>query len=196
MPRACFSRIALGLALLFAGGCATGGTVVASNPRIPETASSAVLRPGDSLTVVLQGIPDSSTNSVQIDEQGLISLPFIGALKAAEVSTSELSRVIRAEYLTRRFYTSIDVSVSIAERYVYVGGEVAKPGRIVWTPDLTAAKAIQAAGGFSLYARENAVNLTRDNQAYPIDITLAQRRPAEDPRLMPGDSLQVGRSAF
>ena len=76
----------------------------------------AVLRPGDSLTVVLQGIPDPSTNSVQIDDQGLISLPFIGSTKAAGVTTSELSRSIRAEYLNRRYYTAIDVSVSIAFR--------------------------------------------------------------------------------
>jgi protein involved in polysaccharide export with SLBB domain len=188
------------LALVFGlgfTGCATDGTpVAATNPRIPETASSAVLRPGDSLTVVLQGIPDPSTNSVQIDDQGLISLPFIGSTKAAGVSTSELSRSIRAEYLNRRFYTAIDVSVSIAERFIYVGGEVARPGRVVWTPDLTASKAIQAAGGFSLYAKENAVNLTRDSHSYPIDINLAQRRPSEDPRLLPGDSLQVSRSAF
>lgn len=190
--------LVLSLALWLAwSGCTTGGTpVLASNPTIPESASSAVLRPGDSLTVVLQGIPDPSTNSVQIDDQGLISLPFIGSTKAAGVSTSDLSRAIRAEYLNRRFYTAIDVSVSIAERFIYVGGEVARPGRVVWTPDLTASKAIQAAGGFSLYAKENAVNLTRDSRSYPVDINLAQRRPSEDPRLLPGDSLQVSRSAF
>jgi protein involved in polysaccharide export with SLBB domain len=188
--------LACGLGLLAACATPGGSPVAASNPRIPESASSAVLRPGDSLTVVLQGIPDPSTNTVQIDDQGLISLPFIGSTKAAGVSTSELSRSIRAEYLNRRFYTAIDVSVSIAERYIYVGGEVAKPGRVIWTPDLTASKAIQAAGGFSLYAKETAVNLTRDNRSYPIDVVLAQRRPDEDPRLLPGDSLQVPRSAF
>jgi polysaccharide export outer membrane protein len=133
---------------------------------------------------------------VQIDDQGLISLPFIGATKAAGVTTSELSRAIRAEYLNRKYYTAIDVSVTIAERYIYVGGEVARPGRVIWTPDLTSAKAIQASGGFSLYAKENAVNLTRDSHSYPIDIVLAQRRPDQDPRLLPGDSLQVSRSAF
>lgn len=186
--------LALGLAVV---GCTAGGSpAAASNPRIPESASSAVLRAGDSLTVALQGIPDPSTNSVQIDDQGLITLPFIGSTKAAGVTTSELSRSIRAEYLNRKFYTAIDVSVSIAERYIYVGGEVARPGRVVWTPDLTASKAIQAAGGFSLYAKENSVNLTRDSRSYPIDIILAQRRPDEDPRLLPGDSLQVSRSAF
>ena len=56
--------------------------------------------------------------------------------------------------------------------------------------------AIQAAGGFTLYAKETAVTLVRDKAAYPIDVKLAQRNPEQDPRLMPGDSLQVPRSPF
>ena len=40
------------------------------------------------------------------------------------------------------------------------------------------------------------MNLTRDKDAYILDVKLAQRNPAEDPRLMPGDSLQVPRSPF
>ena len=55
---------------------------------------------------------------------------------------------------------------------------------------------ILSAGGFSLYAKENAVSLVRDKDAYSIDVKLAQKNPAQDPRLMPGDSLQVSRSAF
>jgi polysaccharide export outer membrane protein len=90
----------------------------------------------------------------------------------------------------------VDVSVSVTERYIYVGGEVQRPGRIVWTPDLTAAKAIQSAGGFTLYAKETAISLIREQSAYAIDVKLAQRDPSQDPRLLPGDSLQVPRSAF
>jgi len=183
------------LGLLAVAGCTSTGST-GSNPRVPESASSAVLRPGDSLTVTLQGVPDPGTNSVQIDEQGLISLPYVGALSAAGVSTAGLSQRIRETYIARKIYTTVDVSVTVTERYVYVGGEVAHPGRIVWSPDLTVAKAVQAAGGFTLYARESAVNLTRDKDAYILDVKLAQRNPAEDPRLMPGDSLQVPRSPF
>ena len=166
------------------------------NPHIPETASSAVLRPGDSLTVAVQGVPDPSTNTVQIDEQGLISLPYVGSLKAAGVSTAGLSQRIRETYIAKKIYTTLDVSVSVTDRYVYVGGEVAHPGRITLSPDLTVAKAVQAAGGFTLYAKETGVNLTRDDGAYVLDVKLAQRNPAQDPRLMPGDSIQVPRSPF
>jgi protein involved in polysaccharide export with SLBB domain len=181
--------------VIFAAGCATDA-VTASNPQIPVATSTAQLRSGDSLNIALQGVPDASTNTVQLDEQGLISLPFIGALKAAGLSTSELSQRIRETYVSKKIYTTVDVSVSVTERYIYVGGEVQRPGRIVWTPDLTVAKAIQSAGGFTLYAKETAVNLVRENAAYPIDVKLAQRNPAQDPRLVPGDSLQVARSPF
>lgn len=189
-----FSCLVVVLGLVLAG-CSTGG-VGTANPSIPVPASTAQLRPGDSLTVALQGVPDPSVNPVQIDEQGLISLPFIGTLTAAGASTAELSQRIRETYLAKKIYTTVDVSVTVTERYVYVGGEVQRPGRIIWSPDLTVAKAIQSAGGFSLYAKETAVNLVRENQAYPIDVKLAQKSPTQDPPLMPGDSLQVPRSPF
>ena len=86
--------------------------------------------------------------------------------------------------------------MSVTERFIYVGGEVQRPGRITWTTDLSVAKAIQAAGGFTLYAKETAVRLSRDNNSYTIDVKLAQKNPTQDPRLMPGDSLQVSRSPF
>lgn len=178
-------------------GCeSTGAATTRTNPKIPEASSSALLRPGDSLGIQLQGIPSPSTHDAQIDDQGLISLPYIGGIAAAGLTASDLSASIRATYINRDFYKSIDVSVSVTERFVYVGGEVQRPGRITWTPDLTMGKAIQAAGGFTLYAKETAVNVVRDQSAYTLDAKLAQRSPSEDPRLLPGDSIQVDRSAF
>ncbi|WP_221030302.1 polysaccharide biosynthesis/export family protein [Actomonas aquatica] len=189
--------LALG-ALTFVGCETTGGATSSGpgNPRLPEPASAAVLRAGDSLGISLQGIPDPSMHNVQIDEQGLISLPYIGGVSAAGLTAADLSVRIRADYINRDFYRAIDVSVTVTERFVYVGGEVQRPGRIVWTPDLTMTKAIQAAGGFTLYAKETAVNVVRDQSSYSLDARLARRSPAEDPRLFPGDSIQVDRSAF
>lgn len=183
------------LSLLALNGCTTDA-VTGANPRIPATTSSAQLRPGDSLTVALQGIPDPSSHPVQIDEQGFISLPYIGNINAAGTTTSDLSQRIRETYISRKFYNSLDVSVSVTERYVYVGGEITRPGRIIWTPDLTLTKAIQSAGGFTLYAKETKVTLVRERQAYDVNIKLAQRNPAQDLLLMPGDSIQVPRSPF
>ena len=195
-----FLRLSIAVLLMactwLLAGCETAPEAVATNPRIPDAKSAALLRPGDSLVVAIQGVPDPSTNSLQIDDQGVISLPLIGVVNAAGLSPSDLSQRIRETYIAKRIYTTVDVSVTVTERYVYVGGEVQRPGRIVWTPDLTVTKAIQAAGGFTLYARETAISLVREQTAYPFNVPLAQRNPSEDLRLMPGDSIQVPRSAF
>jgi polysaccharide export outer membrane protein len=176
-------------------GCVAGGPT-GKNPVIPSAASASHLRPGDNLTVAIIGVPDPSTNSVQIDDQGTISLPYIGPVKASGETTGGLTQYIREAYVTKKIYTSVDISVTVTERYVYVGGEVEKPGRIIWTPDLTAAKAVQAAGGFTLYAKEDKVSVVRSQVLYDVDIKLAQKDPSQDPKLEPGDSIQVSRTAF
>lgn len=188
----------LGLGLL--AGCVTDNTNPATaagvNPQVAAPSLSAQLRPGDTMVVSLLGIPEPLNSSVQIDEQGLIRLQYIGAVTAAGLTTAELSQSIRDTYIARKFYTTLEVAVNVTERYVYIGGEVQRPGRIIWSPDLTLAKAVQSAGGFTLYAKETRVTLTRDRKAYDFDVKLAQRRPEQDPLLFPGDSIQVPRSAF
>jgi len=191
LPRA--ATIALMVVL---SGCSAVNSATGKNPTIPSATSSSELRPGDSLTVAIIGVPDPSTNNVQIDDQGIISLPYIGTIKASGETTGGLTQRIREAYVTKKIYTSVDISVSVTERYVYVGGEVEKPGRIVWTPDLTAAKAVQAAGGFTLYAKEDKVGVVRNQVLYELDIKLAQKNPSQDPKLEPGDSIQVSRTAF
>lgn len=182
--------------LWIAAGCASDRSSASANPQIPVPPSTAQLRPGDTLNIALQGVPDATSFTVQINDQGIISLPFIGTLHADGATTAELSQRIRDTYIAKKIYNALDVSVSVTERYIYVGGEVQRPGRIIWTPDLTVAKAIQSAGGFTLYAKETAVTLVREDNAYPVDVKLAQRNPSQDPHLVPGDSLQVPRSPF
>jgi len=192
-PRYLHILLGFGLTLLGAG-CTTDG--VGANPSVPATVSAALLRPGDNLTVSVQSVPDPGIFNVQIDEQSAISLPYVGTIQAAGATAGELAQRIRQTYIERKIYRAVDVSVTVTERYVYVGGEVTRPGRIIWTPDLTLTKAIQSAGGFTLYARESRVTLAREQQAYDVNVTLAQKEPAQDLLLMPGDSIQVPRSRF
>lgn len=188
--------VALLFGMLLAGCVSDSGAPTATNPQLAAPTLSAQLRPGDSMIVSLLGIPEPVNASVQIDEQGLIRLQYIGAVTAAGLTTGELAQAIRDAYISKKYYTAIDVSVNVTERYVYIGGEVQRPGRIVLSPDLTLSNAVQSAGGFTLYAKESRVTLTRDRQAHDFDVKLAQRRPEQDPLLFPGDSIQVPRSAF
>lgn len=183
-------------ACVFLAGCETTPASTAGDLKLPDTASIASLRPGDSLVITIQGVPDPSSNPVQIDDQGLVTLPFIGAVSTTGTTTATLSQRIRETYVAKKIYNTVDVSVSVTERFVYVGGEVIRPGRIIWTPDLTVTKAIQAAGGFSLYAKETRLSLVRDRVAHTVNAKQAEKTPADDPRLLPGDSIQVPKSAF
>jgi protein involved in polysaccharide export with SLBB domain len=185
----------LAAGLMFLTACSTD-EVNGSNPTLPTANTSAQLRAGDSLTVSVQSVPEPNINSVQIDGEGFISLPYIGTVVAAGATTGELAQRIRQTYIDGDIYLALDVSVTVTERYVYVGGEVSRPGRILWTPNLTLTKAIQSAGGFTLYAKESRVTIARDQEAYDINVTLAQKNPAQDVLLMPGDSIQVPRSPF
>jgi polysaccharide export outer membrane protein len=188
--------IALLIGMLLAGCGSDDASPTAGNPHLAAPVLSAQLRPGDTMVVSLLGIPEPVNANVQIDEQGLIRLQYIGAIPAANLTTGELAQAIRDAYIAKKFYTAIDVSVNVTERYIYIGGEVQHPGRIVWSPDLTLSKAVQSAGGFTLYAKETRVTITRDRQSHEFDVKQAQRKPDQDPLLFPGDSIQVPRSAF
>lgn len=94
----CTRSVCLAALRAFAAGSARDGPGRAcgrANPQFPIPASTAQLLAGDSLTVALRSVPNRSTHSVQIDAQGLISLPCSGTLAAAGVRTADLSRRIR-----------------------------------------------------------------------------------------------------
>lgn len=173
-------------------GCETTGGNLARD--IPAPSMTAGVRAGDTVLVSLQSIPQSQTLELAVDDQGFISLPYIGNVKASGLTESQLAGNIADTYKERKIYRSVDVSVSVSERYVYVGGEVGKPGRIVWTSDLTLLKAVQSAGGFGLYSQKSGVILSRDGDSYIVNARQAQNTPSQDPRLYPGDSITILRS--
>ena len=172
-----FSRAATFALLGLLAGCNTAETPTGHNPVIPSAATASQLRPGDSLTIAIVGVPDPSTNSVQIDDRGIISLPYIGTLNAAGETTGGLTQRIRDAYVTKKIYMSVDVSVSVTERYVYVGGEVEKPGRIIWTPDPgSRRRSGQAARGSTLYAKEDKVSVVRLSRSSTTSTSSWRRR--------------------
>ncbi len=181
--------------ILSLSGCITGDSG-SHNPKLESTISVAFLRFGDNLTIDLQSIPDPLSLDAQVDDQGFISLRYIGKIKAVDLTASELASKIKQTYLDKKIYTDIDISVTLADRFVYVGGEVRQPGRVPWSTDLTMTKAITLAGEFGLYAKKDGVILNRDNGSYTFDAKLALRKPIEDPKLLPGDRISVPRSTF
>lgn len=158
------------------------------------------LRPGDQISVRLDTGSFSPTTSQQsyditIDENGEISLPLIGRIKAGGLTLSELAESIQAHYVPR-YYVRCNATVLAAQRFFYISGEVRAPGRFLWSDDTTLLKAISTAGGFTDYANRGKVELIRGKDRVVYNCNELQQQPSKDPLIRPGDTILVRRSIF
>ena len=140
---------------------------------------------------------------VTVRPDGMISLPLIGDVKASGLTADELSRKI-AERL-KEYKDSPQVSVAVKEvnsYYVYIVGEVNKPGKIPLKSHTTVLQAIALAGGFTQYASKSNMALVRMTQngdgsvreiRVPLkyDDLLSGKGEAGNPVLKTGDTIVV-----
>jgi len=157
------------------------------------------LRPGDEVVVRIDtGGAQPTTpapSDLTIDEDGNISLPLVGSIKAAGLTAGELAERIQANYVPR-YYVRCNATVLVSARFFYLGGEVRNPGRFPWTEDTTLLKAISTASGFTDYANRQKVQLIRGGKLEVYNCEDLQRNPAKDPPVRPGDTITVPRSIF
>ena len=172
------------------------------NPNPAATSSDEVagrLRTGDSLSVRIDTGGGQSTtpasSDLTVDEDGNISLPLVGLIKAAGLTTSELAERIQANYVPR-YYVRCNATVLVAQRFFYVGGEARNPGRFPWSEDTTLMKAINTASGFTDYANRQKVQLARGGKLEVYNCEDLQRHPVKDPPIRPGDTITIPRSIF
>lgn len=186
-------------------GCAGSGTsfgaaaATVTDPSVLQRPADDLLRVGDSLIVRLSGVPpeDQGVYEVRIDEAGMISMPFIGNVQAAGISTVALKQRIESAYKSRGIYSTPNVTIFTREaRFVNVTGEVRSPQRVPYTKDLTAIGAIAACGGFTDFANRRKVNLLRGGRRIEFNAAEILRDPSKDIPLMPDDNIQVDRSIF
>jgi polysaccharide export outer membrane protein len=193
-------------ALSLLPGCSTIHNLFgdSSRPKPNPTAATGDeiagrLRTGDMMSVRIDtGSAQATTppsSDLSIDEDGNISLPLVGSIKAAGLTPSELAERIQANYVPR-YYVRCNATVLVAQRFLYVGGEVRNPGRFPWSDDTTLMKAINTASGFTDYANRQKVQLTRGGKVDVYNCEDLQRNPAKDPPIRPGDTITVPRSIF
>jgi len=91
-----------------------------------------------------------------------------------------------------------DIVTASPKYYVTVEGEVARPGRYVLDAALTVSGAISSAGGFTRFGNQR-VRVRRVDAAtgattvFTVDLKAVRRGSAEDPALMPNDTISVSR---
>lgn len=191
--------------LLFLTACAGGPS--SSGTPAPTTidrkadpyAQNDLLRVGDSLIIRLTGVPDpeQGTFEAKVDEGGQISMPHIGGVPAAGLTTVQLKEKIETLYKLEKIYKNPNITILTQQaRFVSVTGEVRAPQRLFHSKDLTALGAIASCGGFTDYANRRRVRILRGSQVIEFNALEALGDPSKDVPLYPDDKIQVDRSIF
>ena len=203
-PRYSLAASALAAVLLLTGCMdSRGGTIPYDRPMAaPDPTSIAPLEtdykisPMDKLTIKVFKSEDLS-GDYDVDLTGKISMPLIGEMAAANLTTSELDQEISAK-LGEKYLEHPDVSVGIKSstaRAVTVDGAVTQAGSYPVTGPMTLIQAVALARGTRDDANPRRVALFRTiggkRQAAAFDLTDIRRGQAPDPRIYPGDIVVV-----
>ena len=165
-------------------------------------AGDAPLRSGDTFEVKLGGVPSDDASAIgttyTIDCEGNLNLAYIGKVKAAGLTPSQIQSEVESNYVERGIFTHPTVTVNIASssRLITVTGEVNQKGRVPYTPDMTLMSAIGAAGDFTIYADPGKVHLTRGNNVRIINCKKIRGNPSLDEKVLPGDRIEVPQTFF
>lgn len=193
------------LAALLAAGCADtrGGSIPYDRPlgapdeQVFQTLPDGYkIAPMDTVTVKVYQA-DSISGDYTVDLAGHISLPLVGEVEAANLTTAQLDDRL-TQLLGQKYYEHPDVSVAIKEstaHSVTVDGAVNQAGQYPMAGSMSLLQAIALAHGTSddANARRVAVFRTIDGQrqAAAFDLTAIRRGEAKDPQIYAGDIVVV-----
>jgi len=188
------ARVAFaGLAILAA--CATLGGPSAWGQQTPEIR----LRVGDMIKLE---VPQRSElgRTLTIDEKGGVALPLVGTVRLEGLTLEEANAALLRSL--QELYPSVqNVTVTLlgeeARRYVYVQGQVARPGKYELAGNPNVWDAVKEAGGAIASAGLEAVRLIRfeGETSTTTIVNLQQAMESGDfkslPGLKPGDTVIV-----
>ncbi|HEX5221157.1 MAG TPA: polysaccharide biosynthesis/export family protein [Verrucomicrobiae bacterium] len=151
---------------------------------------------GDQVTVKFSGTVDQiPPHEERIKDDGTITLPLIGAVKAEGKTPGELQKEITDRYVPD-LYRRLTVTVQGEQRFYYVGGQVRSPGRQFYVGATTVTKAVQSAGDFTDFAAKWRVELTREGKTIKVDCDKVAKDPSLDLEVYPGDKIHVPQRNF
>lgn len=198
-------------AVLLAACAAQGLTPVeASNPGGKEMIAAAEAQPpqiyrffpGDELAVTAVNRPEL-TVTAKVDPYGFIAYPYLGQINVKNLTSEEVAVRLSRALQEGGYYNRTQISVSFVaskEQFVYVLGEVKKPGEIAISGSISLLAAIGKAGGQTYEAEMSTVLWMRGRQSPPGVVKL-DLQSLGDPRggdaripnltLLPGDIVYV-----
>jgi polysaccharide export outer membrane protein len=170
-------------------------------PTVAALGAGYKIAPMDQLTIKVFKAEDL-TGDYDVDLAGHISLPLIGEVEAANLTTTQLDDAL-TEKLGQKYLEHPDVAVSIKKavgRLVTVDGAVKDAGSFPVMGTLTLMQAVALAKGTSEDANPRRVALFRtisgQRQAAAFDLTAIRRGQSADPPVYPGDIVVVDGSSI
>ena len=195
-PRATRRSVARLLLSLLA---AVGWVVASSAQAQAQGLDSYRIQATDIIVVEVVNEPQLAAKDFRVTTSGEISYPYIGAVKAAGRTTSELQVEIK-ERLEADYLVNAQVMVQVREfrkQQVSVLGQVGRPGLVNIPPErkLTILEAISEAGGPTRLARTSDIQVTRQGREEPLRFSLEELRKTDKlVHVEPGDVIFVPES--
>jgi len=149
---------------LFFCACASEYTVLNSVADVMQSLHAGeefVIGHGDRLGIDVWGQEGLAVEAI-VQPDGKISLPLVNDVPAAGLTVEALRQDLEKRY--RDFILEPTVSITVAEiksLKIYVVGEVRTPGEYDLLSYTDVLQAIAKAGGFTLYAKKNKVEIIR-----------------------------------
>lgn len=175
-----------------------GASEKASHMETNPTA--LVLGPGDEVEVAVYGAPDLSGHS-HVSADGNISMPLIGYVRVAGLSSSEAEAAIEAKLRQDNVVNDPQVSVYVRDygsSGISVAGEVAKPGFYSALGPHRLFDVLQEAGGTTDKAA-NEVVISHRGQKDATTLSIS-KNPAEmaasNVDLKPGDTVVIPKAGI
>lgn len=197
-------------ASLLTVGCADsrGGSIPYDQPlATPDEAKVEILSqnyriaPLDKLAINVFKAENLS-GDYDVDLSGHISLPLVGEVEAANLTTAELDEKL-TQVLGQKYFEHPDVSVAIKQstaHVVTVDGAVNQSGQYPVAGSMTLIQAVALARGTREDANPRRVAVFRtiggQRQAAAFDLTAIRRGEASDPALYAGDIVVVDGSSI
>ncbi len=167
------------------------------NVAIFETGVSLFGRP-TGVPTENSGIVDPSAHSerfppLRVSDQGTITIPYVGALNVAGRTTREIE--VQLRQALRGKSQNPQVLVSIAEgltNSVIIGGEIARPGRLVLpTNRERLSEVIALAGGNKGALKDLVVRVSRAGNVQEWRLSDVLDNPDLDVRIFPSDRIML-----
>jgi len=169
-------------------------------PSLQTLESNYKIAPKDKLAIKVFKSEDL-TGDYDVDLAGHISLPLIGEVDAANLTTAELDDRLTNK-LGEKYLERPDVSVSIKQstgRMVTIDGAVKDSGSFPIAGNMTLLQAVALAKGTTEDANPRRVAIFRTingkRQAAAFDLTTIRRGQSEDPAVYAGDIIVVDGSS-